>query len=89
MHKIVGKLQKFNRKNGWYYVAVPQKFSKKYFSKADRGLVAISATVGEIHWETSMLPMGDGTHFVPISQKIRNKYGYEIGDRVEVYFETR
>lgn len=89
MYKIVGKLRKFNRTNGWYYLAVPQKFSKKYISKADRGLVAIFAAVGEIHWETSLLPMGDGTHFIPISQKIRTKYGFEIGDRVEVYFETR
>jgi len=89
MHKIADRLQKFNRNNGWYYVAVPQKLSKKYRSKADRGLIAITATIEGTHWETSLLPMGDGSHFIPISQKIRSKYGYDVGDKLEVCFETR
>lgn len=89
MNRINGKLERFNRSNGWYYVAVPQEFSLKYQNRADRGLIAITARVMEAQWETSLLPMGDGSHFIPITQKIRSKYGYNTGDTVEVFFELR
>lgn len=89
MHRIAGKLERFNRDHGWYYVPVPHSISKKYHAKMDRGLIAITARVKEIQWLTSLLPMGDGSHFIPITQKVRAKYGCEIGDVVEVHFELR
>lgn len=89
MQKIVDTLHKFDRSNGWYYVAVPHKFSEKYRAKSDRGLIAVTARVKEVKWNTSLLPMGDGSHFIPIPQKIRSTYGYQEGDPVEVCFELR
>lgn len=89
MQKIVGALQRFNRSGGWYYIPVSRELSTKYQKRAQRGLVAITARVENITWNTSLLPMGDGSHFVPIPQKVRAKYCYDVGDLVEVHVELR
>ena len=89
MKAVRAKLQRFNRDNGWYFITVPVSISKTYQRHADRGLIAISAKVGSEDWRTSMLPYGDGTHFIPIPQRIRMKNNYKIGDTVEVKYELR
>ena len=79
----------FEREKGWYYVSVPTDLSKPLKHLADRGLIAITARVGNSSWSTSMLPMGDGTHFIALPAKVRKKEKLSPGVSVEMFFETR
>ena len=86
---FVARVEHFDRKMGWYYVLVPQELSKPLEHLADRGLIAVTATVGGSSWPTSLLPMGDGTHFIALPAKVRSKEKLSPGAEAEVSFETR
>ncbi len=79
----------FEREKGWYYVPVPPELSMPFLHLADRGLIAVTAKIGHSSWPTSLLPMGDGTHFIALPAKIRAKEGLKLGARAEVSFEPR
>jgi len=79
----------FERKMGWHYVTVPTELSKPLEHLADRGLVAITASVGNSIWQTSMLPMGDGTHFIALPAKVRSKEKIMLGAEISISFVVR
>jgi hypothetical protein len=79
----------FERNKGWYFVAVPTELSKPHEHLADRGLIAVTASIGKSSWPTSLLPMGDGTHFIALPAKVRTKEKLSRGETVEVSFELR
>ena len=83
------EIKLFEREMGWHYVSVPSEISKPLECLADRGLVAVTAKVGNSSWPTSLLPMGDGTHFIALPAKVRPKEKLSLGMEVEVSFETR
>jgi len=87
--KFKSNVKLFERDKGWYYVSVPTELSKPLEHLADRGLIAVTAKVGNSNWQTSLLPMGDGTHFIALPAKVRSKEGLSLGEEVEVSFETR
>ncbi len=82
-------VQLFPQDNGWHYVKVPSKLSKPLEVLADRGLIAVQATVGKYSWNTSLLPIGDGTHFVALPAKLRKKESIGLGDRIKTSFNLR
>ena len=86
---FTGKVSLFERDKGWYYVSVPTDTSKPLEHLADRGLIAVMARIGTSRWPTSLLPMGDGTHFIPLPAKVRQKEKLLIGSMIEVSFEIR
>ena len=86
---IKGRVKIFPIKNPWMYISVPKKYTQMTYHLADRGLVAISASLGKSRWNTSLMPMGDGTHFIPLSKKVRKKERIELGDQIELSFILR
>jgi hypothetical protein len=88
-YSFVAAIELFERKMGWYYVSVPTALSKPLEYLADRGLIAITAKVGNSSWPTSLLPMGDGTHFIALPAKVRNKEKLSLGMEVKLSFESR
>lgn len=84
-----GPLELFPQQGGWHYVRAPKKISEPLLPFADRGLIAIEATIGDSTWPTSLLPMGDGTHFIAVPAKVRNKEKLELGDTVKLNFVLR
>ena len=86
---FIAKVELFERDMGWHYVSVPTELSKPLEHLADRGLIAVTAKVGNLSWPTSLLPMGDGTHFIALPAKVRKKEKLLRGMAVEVSFETR
>ena len=88
-HLFRGEVRLFPQEGGWYYVAVPKKYTKLYGELADRGLIPVTAQVGETQWNTSLLPKGDGTHFVALKAHVRKCEGIELGDRIQVRFQVR
>ncbi len=79
----------FEREKGWFYAAVPPELSMPLVHLADRGLIAVTAKIGNSSWPTSLLPMGDGTHFIALPAKVRKKEKLALGATVEVSFELR
>jgi len=88
-NKFIATVELFDRVKGWHYVSVPTELSKPLEYLADRGLIAVTASVGNSSWPTSLLPMGDGTHFIALPAKLRSKEKLSRGDKIEVSFETR
>jgi hypothetical protein len=82
-------IQRFEREKGWHYVAVPTELCKPLAHNADRGLIAITTQVGTSVWPPSLLPMGDGTHFIALPAKVRTKERLSLGDTAEVSFWPR
>lgn len=83
------KVQIFPVANPWVYVPVPVEYTKIFAGLMDRGLVPITVTLGKSVWNTSLLPKGDGTHFIPLSAKIRKAESIEVGDSVKLIFVPR
>ncbi|MDR2128669.1 MAG: DUF1905 domain-containing protein [Burkholderiaceae bacterium] len=83
----------FDRPGGWYYVAVPKSLCQPYHDLQERGLIAVMASASQndaqITWKTSLLPMGDGSHFLALPAKARNRLGIGAGARVKMAFSIR
>jgi hypothetical protein len=86
---FMANIELFEREMGWHYVSVPMDLSKPLQHLADRGLIAVTAKIGNSSWPTSLLPMGDGTHFIALPVKVRKKEMLSLGMTVEISFETR
>ena len=84
-----GEVRLFEREKGWYYVSVPTGLSKPLLHLADRGLIAVTVKIGSSSWPTSLLPMGDGTHFIALPVKVRTKEKLSLGMVADVSFKTR
>lgn len=88
-YQITGVVKLFQVEKPWVYISVPKLYTDMFQPFADRGLVAIMARVGGSTWPTSLMPMGDGTQFIPLSAKIRKAEGIEIGRRIKCTFWLR
>lgn len=86
---VSNTVELFPQKGGWYFVRVPKKYTKMTKDLADRGLVAITATVGGSSWKTSLLPIGDGTQFIALPAKVRKAEKINLGDTIEMSFVLR
>jgi hypothetical protein len=82
-------IELFPQKGGWHYVAVPKNISTPLLYLADRGLIAIHATVGKSTWSTSLLPMGDKTHFIALNTKVLKKEKLALGQKINISFILR
>lgn len=86
---VKGTVELFPQKGGWHYIRVSKKYTEITKDLADRGLVAITATLGKSSWKTSLLPMGDGTQFIALPATVRKKENIKIGDNIELSFVLR
>lgn len=86
---FIAKIELFEREKGWYYASVPTELSKHLEHLSERGLIAVTAKIGNSIWPTSLLPMGDGTHFIALPEKVRSREKLSLGAEVEISFETR
>jgi hypothetical protein len=62
VYTFTAKVDLFERDKGWYFVSVPSELSKPLIHLADRGLIAVTATVGKSSRPTSLLSMRDAFH---------------------------
>ena len=83
-------IERFDMRGAWHFVTVPVEVSGPFKPLAIHfGFVSILAKVGGTEWETSLLPMGDGTYIIALPAKVRVKERLSIGDEIEVFFEPR
>lgn len=86
---FAGAVVLFPQEGGWHYLAVPSSISAALDDRAERGVIAVSATIASTTWETSLLPMGDGSHFIAINARIRRVERIALGDRVTAHVSPR
>ena len=87
---FVATIERFEEPGGWHYVPVPTELSKPLsFLSINFGFIGITAKVGDTTWQTSLLPKGDGTHFIALPAKIRSKEKLIYGAEIEVSFDPR
>jgi hypothetical protein len=83
-----GLVELFPQKGGWVFVRIPIELTEPLKKFANRGIIPIKAKVGKTSWRTSLMPMGDGTHFIALKKEIRKNEEIEVGDLVEISFEA-
>jgi len=89
VYSTSGKVEIFPQKGGWVFIRIPKTITTKLLHRADRGLIPIKATVGLTSWDTSLLPMGDGTHFIALNAKVRKKENIEVNKTISISFTLR
>ncbi|MFC2036002.1 DUF1905 domain-containing protein [Chloroflexota bacterium] len=86
---VSGEVQIFQVVNPWVYVSVPKEYTEMTRDLANRGLVPITVKLGKSVWNTSLMPMGDGTHFIPLNANVRETEKISVGDHVRLSFTLR
>lgn len=87
---VEGELELFEEVvSPWHYVRVPEEYTEVTRHLAVRGLVPITVTLGRTTWDTSLLPLGDGTHFIAVNAKVRKAERIALGDRIKLTFRVR
>ena len=89
-HTFTAKIERFEMPGGWHYVPVPTELSMPLeYLAINFGYIAITATVGNSSWPTSLLPKGNGTHFIALPAKVRSKEKLLYGAEIKISFEPR
>ncbi len=73
-----GVITKDGGKGGWTYVPWPMSTDFLGTRKA----VKVSAKIGNCEFDATCLPLGDGTHLLPLRKLVMNSIGRTIGDTV-------
>ncbi|MDX2191631.1 MAG: YdeI/OmpD-associated family protein [Bacteroidota bacterium] len=75
-------LEKFEVKGGWTFARIPEILQDKH---THFGWVKVRGTIDGVEIRKyHLMPMGDGTLFLPVRAEIRKKIKKEAGDYVEV-----
>jgi hypothetical protein len=73
----------------WWFVRVPDELCAPLEIFAERGLIAVTVTVGKVSWQTSLMPYGDGTRFIALPAKVRKTNDIRLGKSVTLEFIRR
>ena len=68
----------------WTYLTVPLDVEEVF---GERGRVAVRGTIDGQPFRGSLMPHGDGRHFVVVNKSLRTAIGKEAGDTVRVQLE--
>lgn len=88
-YQVIGYVELFLQPGGWFYIAVPRWISDELSHLAARGLIPVKARVGATSWKTSLLPKGDGSHFIALNAEVRKTNHIDMGDRITITFQPR
>ena len=83
-----GTVQKFPGKDGWTYVAVPQKYTA-YLKRKRRvwGMYPITVHVRSTSWKTKLMMKKGGDFFVALKAAIRDKEQINVADKITISFK--
>ena len=73
------------KNSGWTCVVMPG--SGDFFGT--RRAVKVTGTIDGHPFQATLLPIGDGTHMVPLKAALRRVIDKDIGDNINVHLEQR
>lgn len=82
--EFTAKLERFEGVGTWIYVDVPFDVEKTY---GKSGQVKVKGTVNGKAFRSSLMPHGDGTHFLVVNKKTRDTAQADIGHKVRVVLD--
>ncbi len=75
-------LERFTGKGGWTFVRLPM---AKLGAKTHFGMLKVSGSIDFFEFEgKTLMPMGEGFLFLPVSKEIRTKIKKEEGEKVQL-----
>lgn len=80
-----GEVLKSPKPGGWTYLIWPG--SAAFFGT--RGLVKVGGTMDGDLFESAFMPLGDGTHKLPVTARMLKKLRKAPGDRITVVLDRR
>lgn len=83
--EFTATLGKVREGDTWTCVVLPD--SARIFGT--RGLVKVSGTIDDQPFDGAFMALGDGTHKLPVSGKIRDTIGKSDGEVVTVHLTAR
>lgn len=84
-----GVVERFPGVGGWIYSRVPLETVPVVRPKGAWGFTKILAKLGSTEWETSLLPMGDGTWFIALKSSVRKREKIEVGTQIRLAFRVK
>ena len=82
---FTAKLIKSPAKGGWTYIVTD--WTADYFGT--RGRVKVAATVDGIAFTGTFMALGDGTHKLALTSRLRTVLGKSAGDTVTIHLTQR
>ncbi|MBM3310918.1 MAG: DUF1905 domain-containing protein [Candidatus Aminicenantes bacterium] len=79
-----GKLERLEGVGTWIFVDVPFDVERAFGA---RGQVKVQGTVNGAPFRSSLMPRGDGTHFLVVNKSVRDAAKAKVGDAVRVALE--
>ncbi|MDF2815303.1 MAG: hypothetical protein K0Q81_1503 [Paenibacillus sp.] len=68
----------------WTFMQVPFSVEEKFGTKSQ---VRVKGTVNGVSYRSSLMPNGDGSHYMVVNKDIRDQAGVTQGDTVQVTME--
>lgn len=68
----------------WTYLDIPLSASVAF---ENRGQIRVRGTMESVPFRSTLMPGGDGGHFLVVNKALRDKIGKKAGDAVEVELE--
>lgn len=83
-HKFEAALVRPEGTGTWTFLVVPLETSKEF---GTRSQVRVKGTVDGLPFSSTLLPTGDGGHFLVVKSDIRRAIAKEAGEKVKVVME--
>jgi len=77
-------LEKPDAAGTWTYFTVPFKVEEVFETKAQ---VKVAGTINDVPFRSSLIPHGDGVHYMVVNKGIRERAGVGRGDVVKVVMD--
>lgn len=87
--RVDGEVERLPGVGGWYVVRLGPERTAAVAPVARRGFVPVSVTVGSTSWDSSLMPLGDGTLFLALPAAVRRAEDLDEGDEVSARYRVR
>jgi hypothetical protein len=86
---VTGEVDRLPGVGGWHVVRLAADRTERWRHAARRGFVPVTVELGGTTWDSSLMPMGDGTLFVAVPAQVRRGEDVVDGDEVTLRYRLR